>query len=597
MEYRLLSYCISCRPRSLTDTYDDFLEARMRILSTRLFKYDVVCLQDVFWTRSSAKSIAELERNLQLQGFSYAVDTSFVRHTAFRRPDRLLIASRYPITNAQTMLFSTLCTGHERQLQRGCTYAQINFPNGRTLNIVNTSLQSDGGTAKPVHVARGYVEFTVSADVRMKQLLEVYQFMNTIAEGSAPAQSPSGLVETLEYPPKKLSSAMFLLVGCLNIDAFEKESPVENTDYTKQRRLDSWFDLDKGHYHYKIPSALRTTFLTDRSAFLESLPRRAFGVCLSAMKYSMEYFVMLYILSGEYAFKGTRAIVLCDLLKSLSDTLRSFLFCHNIFQRQEPSTATGFRLLSIKKFSKLAQSRSSAADARIDGSASVDVQPPGMASVSRHPPRYLSTGLHLSTESSLSWNATEPNYVSGVSCETVCSSISPNSSSFTRTASPDSTGHELTTIPSVSEAPSEVSVQSTLLKAGKHYKRNPKFRYRYSASFSKKRNLLGNHPFSVQSVRLFALQELSIRTLKCIPVTFGDIYVDADKITSRETCITPTAQRCSCRKVDYIFWVSLDRQNVPLTYPPCQVREMKVNRSEHTRLTQISDHYGLEVLL
>eukprot|EP00741_Cyanophora_paradoxa_P022373 tig00021462_g21600.t1 len=131
---RILSYNIFERPACVESSRGDEKEIRLRLFAQRLDDYDVVCLQEMFWSWS-ARLDALLEE-ARARGFGHAV----VSPRPFAFPPffcdgGVVILSRFPVLRESYALYprGTL-TGGDYFAAKGALWALLQMPDGSRLH-------------------------------------------------------------------------------------------------------------------------------------------------------------------------------------------------------------------------------------------------------------------------------------------------------------------------------------------------------------------------------------------------------------------------------------------------------------------------------
>ena len=80
------------------------------------------------------------------------------------------------------------------------------------------------------------------------------------------------------------------------------------------------------------------------------------------------------------------------------------------------------------------------------------------------------------------------------------------------------------------------------------------------------------------------------------PITFGDSLINANGVESpTETILTAKYDLCSRKSIDYAFQLLPEHKECPGFKASCKVEPFFLKEGEHDVLTQLSDHYGLEI--
>ena len=80
------------------------------------------------------------------------------------------------------------------------------------------------------------------------------------------------------------------------------------------------------------------------------------------------------------------------------------------------------------------------------------------------------------------------------------------------------------------------------------------------------------------------------------PITFGDTFINSDGVeVPKETTLTAKYDLSSKKSIDYAFQLLPLGKECPGFKANCKIEPFFLRKGEHEKLTQLSDHYGLEI--
>ena len=210
---RLLSYNIFMRPPGIKNNKSDFKDKRLVDFIDILFKYDVVCLQEMFDTLNYRKIKMKIEA--YRVGFEHSAESDQMSiFSKYAIDGGLLTLSRYPIIKKKFRSFSKGCE-IDKAVDKGVLYTKIKAHSSRSIHIFNTHLQAS--------YDKHYSEKTKNSFlVRFSQLIDMRNY----------------IIEWLKESPPS-GEDVILICGDLNIDFYG--DPLDIDIYKKEFPQDLGF--------------------------------------------------------------------------------------------------------------------------------------------------------------------------------------------------------------------------------------------------------------------------------------------------------------------------------------------------------------------
>lgn len=137
---KLLQYNCFWRPWLLHLGTIEYVRERSRLLSERLEKYDIVCLNESFHFGSTV--VREFMTTMNNKGFKYIVTNRRVPIISkFVVDSGVMILSKYPIIETDDVAYKEGCS-FDQFAMKGCVYAKIQISQKQYINVFATHLQA-----------------------------------------------------------------------------------------------------------------------------------------------------------------------------------------------------------------------------------------------------------------------------------------------------------------------------------------------------------------------------------------------------------------------------------------------------------------------